>query len=157
MFVSPKIEIRETKKGKSLFTKKNIQKNEVIFEFEKRLINHRTKKSMQIDENKHQESADVEAIENFLNHSCESNGYVDFQDLTYRALRDIEPEEELTFNYLTTEWELFNKFKCECSSKHCFKQIRGFRYLTLDQQKGLEPLLSPFLKKKLLELKEAEN
>lgn len=152
MYVSNKIEVRDTKKGKSIFAIDEIVKNEIIFEFEKKFLKHFTKTSMQIEETKHQESTNPEAVENFLNHSCEPNGYIDFQGLIYRALRPIKKGEELTFNYLTTEWELVNKFYCECGSQNCYGQIKGFKYLTLEQQKELEPLLSPFLKKKFREI-----
>ncbi len=154
MYVSDKIEMQDTKKGKSIFAIDGIVKDEVVFEFEKNFLEHPTKTSMQIDKGIHQESTHPEAVENFLNHSCNPNGYIDFQDLTYRALHPIKKGEELTFNYLTTEWKLANKFDCECGSEKCYGQIRGFKYLTLEQQIELEPLLSPFFKKKL---KEAES
>ncbi|MFO7711466.1 MAG: SET domain-containing protein-lysine N-methyltransferase [Candidatus Woesearchaeota archaeon] len=75
------------------------------------------------------------------------NGYIDFDDLAYRAKRPIRKGEELTFNYLTTEWDLAEKFNCDCGSNNCYEEIKGFKYLTLNQKKELEP--SPFLKKKL--------
>ena len=154
MYVSNKIEVRDTKKGKSIFAIDEIVKDEIIFEFEKNFLKYPTKTSMQIDETKHQECTNPEAVENFLNHSCDPNGYIDFKDLTYRALRPIKKGEELTFNYLTTEWELANKFNCKCDSQKCYGKIKGFKYLTLEQKRELKPLLSPFLKKKL---KEAES
>ncbi|MCK5026408.1 MAG: SET domain-containing protein [Nanoarchaeota archaeon] len=154
MYVSEKIEVRDTKKGKSLFVIDEIVKNEVIFEFERRFLKNPTRTSMQIDDNVHQEATDSDALENFLNHSCKPNGYIEFQDLTYRALRPIKKGEELTFNYNTTEWDMGKGFQCQCEYNSCYGQITGFKYLTHKQQKELEPLLSPFLKKKL---KEAES
>jgi hypothetical protein len=152
MYVSDKIEVRDTKKGKSIFAIDEIAKDEIIFEFEKNFLEYPTKTSMQIDEGVHQECTNPEAVENFLNHSCEPNGYIDFQNLSFRALRQIKKGEEVTFNYLTTEWDLANKFDCKCGSKKCYGKIKGFRYLTRKQQKELEPLLSPFLRKKLREI-----
>ncbi len=154
MYVLNKIEVRDTKKGKSIFAIDEIKKEEIIFEFEKNFLDYPTKTSMQIDETKHQECTNPEAVENFLNHSCEPNGYIDFQNLTYRALRPIKKGEELTYNYLITELELANKFNCKCGSQKCYGKIKGFKYLTLEQKRELKPLLSPFLKKKL---KEAES
>ena len=158
MYVADKIEVRDTdtKKGKSIFAIDEIVKDEVIFEFEKVFLKHPTETSLQIDEGVHQESTNPEAVENFLNHSCDPNGYIDFQDIIYRALRPIKKGEELTFNYLTTEWDfgwdLSDGFiNYECASPKCYGQIKGFKYLTLEQKRGLELLLSPFLKKKLKE------
>ena len=95
-------------------------------------------------------SSNPESIENFLNHSCEPNGYINFEDLTFRALRNIKKGEELTFNYLTTEWDMANKFDCKCDSKDCFGYIGGFKYLPLKEKTKLLPFLSPFLKNKLI-------
>ena len=145
-----KIELRKIGKEKILVTIKNIEKDEVLFNFERKFLDHPIKTSLQVDEGLHQISSDPESIENFLNHSCEPNGYIDFQDLTFRALRNIKMGEELTFNYLTTEWDMANKFDCECLSKYCFKKIKGFKYLTFIQKSRLSPLLSPFLKNKLI-------
>lgn len=154
MYISNKIAVRKTKKVKSIFAKEDIKKDEILFEFEKNFLDHPTKTSMQIDKNLHQENTNPEAIENFLNHSCEPNGYINFGDLTFRALRNIKKGEELTYNYLTTEFDLVKKFECNCGSKKCLHNIKGFKYLILEQQRELESLLSPFLKKKL---KEAES
>lgn len=151
MFVSGKIEVRESNKGKSLFTKEEIKKDEKILEFEKKFQKNVTETSMQIDENLHQESKNLTALENFLNHSCEPNGYIDFKDLTFRALRNIKKGEELTFNYNTSDWDMGEGFDCKCGSKNCLHKIKGFKILTIIQKNKLEPLLSPFLKKKLKE------
>lgn len=70
------------------------------------------------------------------------------------ALRDILAEEELSFNYNTTEYDLINQscdFRCFCRSRGCLGEIMGFRYLYLEQKLALEGLLSPFLKRKLQE------
>ncbi len=154
MYVSDKIKVRDTKGGKSIFAIGGFVKEEVILEFENNLLDYPRKDTLCIDIDRHQYSNNVNAPENFINHSCNPSGYINFQDLTYRTLRPIEREEELTFNYLTTEWDLANKFNCECGSLKCHGEIKGFKYLTLKQQKKLEPFLSPFLKKKL---KEAES
>ncbi len=108
-----------------------------------------TIESMQIDDGVHIEATDPDALENYLNHSCKPNGYIEFRDLTYRALSPIESGEELTFNYKTTEWNMAKGFQCLCGHNGCYGHIIGFKYLTYDQQKGIEPWLSPFLKKKL--------
>ena len=152
MYVSEKTEVRDTKKGKSLFSIDSFVKDEIILKFEEKFLKKPRRDTLCIDISKHQYSTDPNAAENFLNHFCSPNGYINFDDLTYRALRPIKKGEELTFNYLTTEWDMANKFDCDCGSNKCYGQIKGFKYLTLKQQKELEPLLSPFLKKKLKEV-----
>lgn len=46
-------------------------------------------------------------------------------DLTVSALRDIAPEEELTFFYPSTEWEMARPFNCMCQSPNCLKYVAG--------------------------------
>lgn len=149
MYISNKLEVRKTEKGKSLFARLNLEKDEILIRFEGEIIDKPTKTTLQIEENRHLEGPGE--LDDFLNHSCEPNGYINFKDLTFRALHNIKKEEEITFNYLTTEWDMANKFECYCGAEKCFRQIKGFKYLTLEQKKSLEHLLSPFLKKKLRE------
>ncbi|MCX6798494.1 MAG: SET domain-containing protein [Candidatus Diapherotrites archaeon] len=147
--MAKKITIKESIKGKSLFAAQEIAKGEIIFAFERHFTGTRTKTSMQIGENLHQESTDPDSAENFINHSCGPNAFVEFSDLTLRALQTILPDEEITLNYCTTEWVSAAPFQCKCGSKNCIGYFSGFSFLSKEQQKKLEPLVSPFIKKKL--------
>ncbi len=149
MAMSKKLEVRETDKGGAIFAKNDAKKGEILIKMEGSFSNKMSRSSLQIDDDKHFQHMLKE--DTLVNHSCDPNGYIDFNDLTLRAFRDIKKGEEITFNYLTTEWDMNEKFECLCRSKNCFKQIRGFRYLNPQQKKSLEPLLSPFLRKKLKE------
>jgi hypothetical protein len=84
-----------------------------------------------------------------LNHACSPNGYLRFDDLTYRALRDISQGEELSFHYCTTEFEMASPFDCLCGSPDCLGRVGGFTHMNESQVEKLLPLLSPFLKSKL--------
>jgi hypothetical protein len=84
-----------------------------------------------------------------MNHHCSANGYICFEDLTYRVLRDVPAGEELTFNYCTTEFELANPFHCLCGSPDCLGWVGGFKYLKPGDVAKIAALLSPFLASKL--------
>ncbi|HVY01474.1 MAG TPA: SET domain-containing protein [Candidatus Nanoarchaeia archaeon] len=142
--ISCKVEVKKINNEEGLFAKEDIEKDELIIEFKGGIVDKPTKYSLQIDKNKHLES--TELTDNSLNHSCNPNSYVTFQDISLRALRKINAREEITFNYLTTEWDMFSKFKCNCKNKDCFKDIRGYKYLTKDERKRLKNITSPFLK-----------
>jgi hypothetical protein len=81
-----------------------------------------------------------------MNHSCDPNGYIRFDDLTYCALRDVSAGEELTFNYCTTEYELAQPFQCACGSPNCYGLVRGARFLDSGQLDRIYPLLSIYLR-----------
>lgn len=146
-YLSTSVEAKETDIGKALFAKEDIGKDEILIRLGGRILKNPTRTSLQVGEGKHLEGPG--RMDDFLNHSCDANGYMNFDDLTFRSKRKIKKGEELTFNYLTTEWDMANKFECRCGSRNCFGRIRGFRYLTKKQRLTLGPYLSPFLRKKL--------
>jgi hypothetical protein len=66
-----------------------------------------------------------------------------------RALRNIAAGEEITCNYLTTDWELHERFVCYCGAPQCYGELKGLKYLERDKQHELLPFLPEFMKKKL--------
>lgn len=80
-----------------------------------------------------------------LNHSCDPNAFIDTEERCVRALRDCKADEEITFNYLTTEAELSNPFDCTCGSVSCYGSIRGIRQLQGAQIEQLTPHLAPHM------------
>jgi hypothetical protein len=91
---------------------------------------------IQLSENLFYE-AEPESPDNFINHHCEPNCYLDFEHLCFKALRDISKGEELSFNYFTTEYDLKKQrqsFVCKCGSPNCKGRITGFKYLPLEEQ-----------------------
>lgn len=147
MFKSEKVRVGDTKKGKAIFATQEINKDELIFGFGGEILNVADKYSIQIDDNKHLSGSGD--INDLLNHSCNPTGYFDFDTLDFKAINDIEEGGEVTFNYLTSEWEMAVPFDCKCESSNCFEIIKGFKFCTPDQKKGMEEFLSPFIKKKL--------
>ena len=85
----------------------------------------------------------------FVNHSCDPNLVVDFGRWRLVARRQIHSGEELTWNYLTTEWELQSPFDCNCGAPSCVRRVRGFRYLTSLERYEIAGLLSPFLRSRV--------
>jgi hypothetical protein len=132
---------------KGLFAIAEAQHNEVLISYDGPVIDHATRYSIQIDDHKHIEGTEESNV--FLNHSCAPNAYVDWNGPCLRALRDLKAGEEITCNYLTTDYELHDKFLCTCGSASCYGEIKGFKYLTRHQQLELEPFLPPFMKRKL--------
>ena len=133
--------------GRGLFTAQDVAENEVLITYDGPIIDHSTRLSIQIDDCKH-----IEGTENsnaFLNHGCDPTAYVDWNGLCLRARRKIAAGEEITCNYFTTDYDLREKFTCRCGSPMCKGEIKGFKYLSREEQLELEPWLPPFLKRKL--------
>jgi uncharacterized protein len=75
--------------------------------------------------------------DDFINHSCEPNcGLAQIEGQTILiAIKDIQPYEELTFDYSTwmsgDHWEM----ECLCGTVCCRKKVRDFKYLPIPIQK----------------------
>lgn len=69
----------------------------------------------------------------YINHSCEPNVFFDTTAMQLVCLRPILPEEEMTFFYPSTEWNMAQPFNCYCGSAACLGEIRGAAYLTPPQ------------------------
>ena len=72
----------------------------------------------------------------FLNHSCAPNAQFDMERTALRALRDIEPGDELRVFYPATEWEMVESFECQCQAAGCIGLIKGAAQLPAQ---ALEP------------------
>jgi hypothetical protein len=68
------------------------------------------------------------------------------------ACKNIKKDEEITYNYNTSEFDMgVDVFECLCKSPNCYKVIKGFKYLPLDEKLKLKPYLLPYLKRYLSE------
>ncbi len=91
----------------------------------------------------------------FTNHSCDPNCRVVFEDdADFKfgdlvTLRPVRAGEALTFNYVTTEWDMSSPFDCVCGSEKCLGRIAGFRYLAYEQRTAIQHLCSPYINTKL--------
>ena len=62
-------------------------------------------------------------IGRYLNHSCEPNAYIDTQQQKLVANKCINPNDEITFNYLVSERKTTTPFDCDCASENCVGRI----------------------------------
>ena len=140
-------------KGRALLANRNIAEGKTILKIKGFMNSSKDSsyESVQIDENKFIDSENY-YVDDFVNHSCNPNTRLDLTNRSYIALRNIKKGEEITRNYLTTEYDLVEEgcdFECKCGSNNCLHHIKGFKYLTKERKLKLKPLLSPFLKEKI--------
>jgi len=71
----------------------------------------------------------------FTNHSCDpTTWFVD--DMTMTARRDIEPGEEITYDYATSEIDEDFIMACGCGAANCRGVIRGTDHLLQEVQEA---------------------
>jgi len=139
--------IKTENKFRSLITKQAYAKGEVICEIPtEKVINRANRYTVQIGRDKHTEVGKLAA----LNHSCDPNVILDTENLLMVARRDIEKNEELSFFYPSTEWEMDAPFICLCGATNCIHVVAGARFLPLST---LEThYLSPHIREMMIEL-----
>jgi hypothetical protein len=148
---SPKIALRPCADGFGVFAHEAISAGETLLALAHVFVEHAQRHTIQLDAHLHQ--AGTGEIDDFLNHSCAPNTALDFERLELRALRTIAAGEELSFDYLSSEWDMAAPFSCACGAAGCHRLIRGFRHLNADQQEALAPIASPYLRRRLAELR----
>ena len=85
----------------------------------------------------------------YLNHSCNPNVGVDGQ-IIFVAIKDIAPEEELTFDYAMTDDEEY-QMECNCNAPNCRKVITGRDWQKPELQSRYGKYFSSYLLKKFLQ------
>ena len=122
-----------------------------LFEIQGLRSRQKSRFSVQLDDDVHIEvDARVSADEllarhywRYLNHGCEPN--VMLRGAQVLALRDIGQNEELVFDYETTEFEMAEPFQCRCGASTCRGLIRGFKHLAPAQREALRGQLAAHL------------
>ena len=127
-----------------------IAAGELLFRIEGEQTSRPTRYSVQIGESAHIDLGEnvMETILDryywrFMNHHCEPSAYIWGCDVY--AARVIQPWEEITFNYNTTEYAMAEAFECQCGSARCQGEIQGFKQLTVPERETLRPWLAPHL------------
>mmetsp|Transcript_12357 Transcript_12357/g.20927 ORF Transcript_12357/g.20927 Transcript_12357/m.20927 type:complete len:219 (-) Transcript_12357:33-689(-) len=123
------VEIRETKVGWGVFATKDFEEGDIVLKGKTRgeVVEKKGSHTIQVDWNKH---VYLDLPGHVLNHSCDpSTGVVDNQSsgvYDWVARRRIQPGDEISFDYETTEWDLAAQFPCECGSARCRGALKGF-------------------------------
>lgn len=65
----------------------------------------------------------------YINHSCNPNVFFNTTSMEVIAIRDIEPNEEFSFFYPSTELDMAQPFLCYCGTKNCLQNIKGAKYI----------------------------
>ncbi len=146
--------IKNCRFGRGVFATKYISKGETILNITGPMITQK-----QVDQRSDKEAANALQIDDDLyidfqepgvlvNHSCNPNTGIT-KDQFLIAIKDISPEEEMTWDYSTSVdggWTM----PCACEEKNCRKIVKDFTLLPKKiQQKYLEEkiVLSYIIKK----------
>lgn len=145
-----KLSIKTENKFRTLTTKQNYKKGEVICSMPSENITNKPNRfTVQIARDRHTHVGKLAA----LNHSCDPNVILDTENMEMVAARDIEKGEELYFFYPSTEWQMDAPFICLCGSTNCINVVAGARFLPLSTLE--RHYLNPHIRDLMIELLQA--
>lgn len=70
-------------------------------------------------------------------------------EITFVAMRDINVDEEITFDYAFLDNEDY-QFQCSCGSPDCRKVVTGFDWKIKELQTKYKEYFAEYLKEKML-------
>lgn len=147
------MEIRQTeKKGKGIFAMTFIPKgtfltpcNGFILKSDQVESHHMCLQS----ENDEWICSNGDHFDDYFNHSCNPNIGFLTGDPVYYSLNDIQPDEELCWDYSSSISELGWNLSCRCGSVNCRKTVKSFFELTVEEQKQILPYSLNYIRKQL--------
>ncbi|KAF3766027.1 hypothetical protein M406DRAFT_233426, partial [Cryphonectria parasitica EP155] len=90
--------------------------------------------SVQVDQDKH---ILLNSDLLYMNHSCDPSLILDTSSMQVLAgPKGLQPGDELTFFYPSTEWFMAQPFTCLCGSSRCRGTISGARDMTSSELEG---------------------
>src|SRR5262249_14506601 len=142
------VEVREGRLGKAVHALKAFEKGQAVLCGWGRPTPSRVRESIQVDGDLHVVPPPPIV---YLNHSCEPSCGILIQRqaerLEVRALRRLEPGEELTVDYATFEQEIAGyNGRCLCGAPSCRGRITGYKDLPEALREAYGPYIAPHLR-----------
>jgi hypothetical protein len=138
--------------GRGVFANRLIKKGEIILVFTGPIIGFEAAVAkgdrecwpLQVGKDQY---IDLQEPGCFVNHSCDPNSGI-LQDRFLVAIREIQKDTEIRYDYSTTVDEDYWSMECRCKSPNCRRIISDFKYLdpTLKAQYLSFGIVQNFLK-----------
>jgi SET domain-containing protein len=140
-------------KGSGSFVVSKISKGEMVASFGGNVIDQselakystdRVSRSLQLNSDTYLLSGDIPEAGDMINHSCEPNCGIAGTS-SVQALRDIEIDEELTFDYAMSDSSQYDEFICACGKEKCREKITGMDWQNKDIQAEYRKYFSSYI------------
>lgn len=94
----------------------------------------------------------VEGPSDWINHSCEPNAGLSGQ-LVVVALRDIQPGEQICYDYAMSDGLPYDEFDCNCGERACRGRVTGDDWQRPELQLRYSGHFSPYLERRMAALR----
>lgn len=139
--------------GYAVYAGRPIQKGELLVVWSGTLVDGETlsrlpanfrRHSLQVEENHFLVSlTDCEPAD-YVNHSCDPNAGLSGQ-IALVAMRDIEPGEEITYDYAMSDGSGYDEFECKCGAPQCRHWVSSRDWQLAELWSKYEGYYSPYL------------
>lgn len=158
-YLSPKCDVRQTsdRGGHTVVAREAIRKGELIVVWSGTLVDGEDLKSLpsqvrryslQVEENHYLVSLSDCEPPDYVNHSCSPNAGLSGQ-ISLVAMRDIQADEDVTYDYAMSDGSSYDEFSCGCGSRHCRGRVSGDDWLRADLWKRYAGYFSPYLQRRI--------
>ncbi len=157
-YLSPKLEVRPSQdkgNGFGVFARQKIKRDELLIAYgghvltrdQLRLLqNDPHRYSLQIEEDLFLTS--IGTLADYVNHSCDPNtGMAGATMLA--AMRDIEPGEEICWDYAMSDGSPYDEFICTCDAAACRKKVTGDDWQIPALWQRYAGCFSPYLQRRI--------
>ncbi|HLO32501.1 MAG TPA: SET domain-containing protein-lysine N-methyltransferase [Anaerolineales bacterium] len=162
-YLNPKCESgsRAEKGGCGVFAREPIRKGELISLWGGRIVTadeldpnmpNFTQRILQVEEGLYLETPERLEPSDCFNHSCDPNVGLSGQ-IGVVAMRDIEPGEELSFDYAMCDSTPYDEFDCCCGSENCRGSVTGSDWMRPDLWEKYDGYFMPYLARRIEALK----
>jgi hypothetical protein len=159
-FLSPKCDVHPipNRGGHTVVAREAIAKGELIVVWSGTLVSSEElndmpptvrRYSLQVEENQYLVSLSDCEPPDYVNHSCDPNSGLSGQ-ITLVAMRDIQPGEEITYDYAMSDGSPYDEFSCSCGSPHCRGHVSGEDWRLPDLWRRYAGYFSPYLQRRVL-------
>ncbi|HEV2763869.1 MAG TPA: methyltransferase domain-containing protein [Pyrinomonadaceae bacterium] len=156
-YFSPKLTVRPKpeKGGHSVFARERVGEGETLVVWGGRLVDGTTLSALSTREQWHSLQVERDLFlapvgppepGDYVCHSCDPNAGLAGQ-ITLVALRDIEPGEEVCFDYAMSDCSDYDEFECACGSPGCRLRVTGEDWRRPDLQARYAGSFSPYLQR----------
>lgn len=161
-YFNSKCEARQNARGGcGVYAREKIRRGELVSMWGGKIVERKqldpsmlrfTQRVLQIDEDLFLLTAEEREPNDCFNHSCDPNlGF--FGQIGLVALRDIEPGEELTFDYAMSDGSPYDEFECHCGSALCRGKVTGDDWKLPELWKKYDGYFSPYLARRIEKLR----
>lgn len=92
----------------------------------------------------------------YVNHCCNPNAGLSGQ-IALVAMRDIQPGEEICFDYAMSDTRPYDEFPCDCGAPNCRHYVTGLDWQLPELQKRYAGYFAPHVQRKIDALRAARR